>query len=75
MNRVNVFAVKFVRFCEKKTGTRHHFYRTIVLVTAISHKFKQNQMKNVDFVHFSQNTNISVPSLVNKTPVFHDQKV
>ncbi len=30
-----------------------------ILVIAISHKFKQNQMQNVDFVHLSQNTNIS----------------
>ncbi len=31
----------------------NYFYRPIVLVSAISHKFKQIQMQNVDFVQFS----------------------
>ena len=37
----------------------NHFDGSIVLISAISNIFKQNQMQNVDSVHFQQNTNIS----------------
>ena len=33
---------------------------TIVIYLPISNKFKQNQMQNVDCVHFQQNSIISV---------------
>ncbi len=60
------------RFCEKWTWgkqLKNHFHRPIVLVCAISHKFKQNELQNVDSVHFSQNTNISDSTPFPKTSV------
>ncbi len=37
---------------------------TIVICLPISNKIKQNQMQNVDSVHFQQNSNISVLHVV-----------
>ncbi len=61
MNRVNILCWNWADFVRNGQGGNNwnHLYMPIVIVLAISHKFKQILMQNVDSVHFSQITNIS----------------